>query len=117
MGAADESADANVRAWRFEGGCSTFSRRRLESPNRMLVTPTSADFDLLAALVANSNRVLSREQLLDLTQGRSVDSFDRSIDVLISRVRKKLQNNANDQELIRTIRGTGYQFMPKVERA
>jgi two-component system OmpR family response regulator len=89
----------------------------VESPNNVLVTLTSAEFDLLTVLVANPNRVLSREQLLDLTQGRSTEAFDRSIDVLISRIRKKLQNNANAQELIRTVRGTGYQFMAKVERA
>jgi two-component system, OmpR family, response regulator len=117
MAAGDERADSNVRAWRFEGWLLDVSRRRVESPNRVLVTLTSAEFDLLTVLVSNSNRVLSREQLLDLTQGRSAEAFDRSIDVLISRLRKKLQNDADAQGLIRTVRGTGYQFMAKVERA
>ncbi len=117
MVSAEEPADSNVRAWRFEGWLLDVSRRRVESPNKVLVTLTSAEFDLLTVLVANRNRVLSREQLLDLTQGRSAEAFDRSIDVLISRIRKKLQNDVNAQELIRTVRGTGYQFMAKVERA
>jgi two-component system OmpR family response regulator len=117
MVSTEEPADSNVRAWRFEGWLLDVSRRRVESPNKVLVTLTSAEFDLLTVLVANRNRVLSREQLLDLTQGRSAEAFDRSIDVLISRIRKKLQNDANAQELIRTVRGTGYQFMAKVERA
>jgi two-component system OmpR family response regulator len=117
MASGEERADSNVRAWRFEGWLLDVSRRRLESPNKVLITLTSAEFDLLTVLVSNSNRVLSREQLLDLTQGRSAEAFDRSIDVLISRLRKKLQNDADAQELIRTVRGTGYQFMAKVERA
>ena len=117
MGSSNDLTNAQVRAFRFDGWVLDLSRRRLESPNKVLVTQTSAEFDLLATLVANFNRVLTREQLLDLTPGRSADSFDRSIDVLISRIRKKLQSNPNGEELIRTIRGIGYQFTPKVERA
>jgi two-component system OmpR family response regulator len=109
--------DAQVRAFRFDGWVLDLSRRRLESPKKVLVTLTSAEFDLLATLVANPHRVLSREQLLDLTQGRSADSFDRSVDVLVSRIRKKLQSDPNGEELIRTIRGVGYQFTARVERA
>jgi len=117
IASSEERTDSSTRVWHFEGWLLDVSRRRILSPNKVLVTLTSAEFDLLTVLVTNPNRVLSREQLLDLTQGRSAEAFDRSIDVLISRIRKKLQNNANAQELIRTIRGTGYQFMAKVERA
>ena len=69
---------------------------------------TSGEFDLLEAFVKHSNQVLSRDQLIDHLKGYERSPFDRSIDVRVTRLRKKLGNN----DYIRTIRGTGYMFIP-----
>ncbi|HSJ40446.1 MAG TPA: winged helix-turn-helix domain-containing protein [Xanthobacteraceae bacterium] len=69
---------------------------------------TSAEFDLLHVLIARAGRLLSREQLLDLTNGRNSDPFDRSIDVLMSRIRRKLRDGGGE-DVIRTVRNCGYQ--------
>ena len=73
-----------------------------------LVELTSGEFDLLEAFVKHSNQVLSRDQLIDHLKGYERSPFDRSIDVRVTRLRKKLGNN----DYIRTIRGTGYMFIP-----
>jgi len=65
-------------------------------------------------LLTHPNRVLSRDQLLDLTQGRESGPFDRSIDVLVGRLRRRLSDDANQPELIKTIRGRGYLFSSNV---
>lgn len=72
---------------------------------------TSAEFELLALLVRNRGRVLTRDRILDETRGVDWESFDRSIDVLISRLRQKLGDDAKRPKYIRTIRGTGYSFI------
>lgn len=77
---------------------------------------TSSEYDLLLVLVTNANRVLSRDWLLDQTQGRSAEPFDRSIDVQISRLRRKLGDNPKSPRLIKTVRNGGYIFTAKVER-
>src|SRR5438034_859005 len=66
---------------------------------------TSAEFDLLGCFLARPNRVLSREQLMDWTRGRQADPLDRTIDVQVSRLRKKIER---DGELIKTVRSAGY---------
>ena len=72
--------------------------------------------DLLHALCLRPGRVLSRDQLLDLTQGRAAGPFERSIDVLISRIRQKIEPDPRNPEIIRTIRSGGYLFTPEVTR-
>ena len=76
---------------------------------------TSGEFDLLMAFVERPNRVLSRDQLLDITKGREAMPFDRSIDVQLSRLRKKIEADHTNPRLIKTIRGGGYMFATKVE--
>lgn len=72
---------------------------------------TSGEFRLLEALVSAPHRVLSREQLFELTRGGSdFDSYDRAIDIQIARIRKKLQDDPKNPELIKTVRGVGYMF-------
>lgn len=78
---------------------------------------TSAEFDLLQALCERAGRVLSREALLDLTHGRNVGAFERSIDVLISRIRRKIEPDPREATLIKTVRAGGYVFTPEVETA
>lgn len=68
---------------------------------------TSAEFDLLAVLVKHPGRVLSRDQIMDWTRGRRADTFDRTIDVQVSRLRKKIELEGGEQ-LIKTVRGQGY---------
>ena len=75
---------------------------------------TSAEFDLLGCFLARPNRVLSREQLMDWTRGRQADPLDRTIDVQVSRLRKKIER---DGELIKTVRSAGYIFTGTVKEA
>jgi len=91
--------------------------RHLESPDRALVDLTTGEFDLLVAFVQHANLVLTREQLLDLTHSRSAAPFDRSIDIQVSRLRRKIEVNPKEPSIIKTVRGGGYVFTPSVERA
>lgn len=75
---------------------------------------TSAEYELLLALVRRPGRLLTRDQLLDLTNRGTEDVYDRSIDVLMSRLRKKLGDN-EDMQLIKTVRNRGYTFSARVE--
>jgi DNA-binding response OmpR family regulator len=72
------------------------------------------EYSLLLALVQNARRVLSREQLLELTHSESIEVFDRTIDVLIMRLRRKIEINPHQPALIKTIRGLGYVFAADV---
>ncbi len=89
--------------------------RELTDPNGTRITLTSAEFGLLQVLCERAGRVLSREQLLDLTNGRSADTLGRSIDVLISRLRRKIERDPHDPGIIKTVRAGGYLFAAKVE--
>jgi two-component system, OmpR family, response regulator len=91
--------------------------RNLESPDGARVAVTGAEFDLLQAFCEWPGRILSRDQLLDLTQGRSAGSFERSIDILVSRLRRKLEIDPHRPEIIKTVRSGGYLFTPTVAPA
>jgi two-component system OmpR family response regulator len=79
------------------------------------VVPLSgAEYRLLKVFLEHPNRVLNRDQLLDLTQGRDADPFDRSIDVLVSRLRRRLEDDPKDPGIIKTVRGEGYVFAVQV---
>ena len=93
------------------------SLRQLLSPDDARITITGAEFDLLHVLCLRPGRVLSRDQLLDLTQGRAAGPYERSIDVLISRIRQKIEADPRNPEIIRTIRSGGYLFTPAVTRS
>lgn len=99
----------------FDGWRLDLKRRELISPANVLVDLSTGEFDLLAALVDHPNRVLSREMLMELAKTRSTDPFDRTIDVQISRLRRKLESDDNGGQLIKTVRGAGYMFTPHVE--
>jgi len=79
------------------------------------VALTSMEFDLLRALVEHPNQVLSRDQLLTLTRKREWEPFDRSIDILIGRLRRKLEDQPAEPRTIRTVRGAGYMFVPSAK--
>ena len=89
--------------------------RELLNPEGARVAITSAEFDLLQAFCERPGRVLSRDNLLDLTQGRAAGSYERSIDVLVSRIRRKLERDGDDSSVIKTVRSGGYLFTPTVE--
>jgi len=74
---------------------------------------TAMEFDLLQVFVEHPNQVLSRDQLLTLTRNRDWEPFDRSIDIRIARLRKKLETDPEKPQIIRTVRGTGYMFVPR----
>ena len=92
------------------------ARRELRDPDGVLVELTAGGFDLLAAFVERPRRVLSRDQLLDLTKGRDAQPFDRSIDVQVSRLRRKIEADPKKPEVIKTVRSGGYIFTLPVER-
>ena len=100
----------------FAGWRLDVVRRELRSADNALVLLSGSEFDLLLAFVEHPQRVLSREQLIDLARGSTHVAFDRSIDVQVSRLRYKLEQDPKNPALIRTIRNAGYIFLPEVTR-
>jgi two-component system phosphate regulon response regulator OmpR len=105
---------AEAKLYRFEGFTADPQTRRVIDAKGGDVTLTGAEFDLLKIFLDRPGRVLSRDQLLDLTRGREADPLDRSIDVLVSRLRRKLASGGASQ-LFKTVRNGGYQLAAKVE--
>lgn len=91
-------------------------RREVTSADGVVVDLSGGEYDVLIAFVEHPNRILSREQLLELARNRVPNPFDRSIDVQISRIRRKLEIGENSPPLIKTVRGAGYIFLPAVKR-
>jgi two-component system, OmpR family, response regulator len=110
-GGTDSALGAGVG---FAGWWLDLVRRELRSPQGVVVNLSSGEFSLLRAFVERPQRVLTRDQLLDLARGRDSEAYDRAIDVQISRLRRKLEDSAG--ELIRTVRSEGYMFTAKVTR-
>ncbi len=102
----------------FAGWTLDPSRRELLAPDGAAVDLSGAEFDLLLAFISQPQRVIGRERLLELSRARLADSSDRSIDVLVSRLRRKLTAAGGDESetIIRTVRGVGYMFVPPVAR-
>jgi two-component system, OmpR family, response regulator len=92
----------------FAGWTLDGTARCLIGANGELVPLAGGEFELLFALVSNANRVLSRDELLDLTTGRDAQAFDRSIDVKISRLRQRIGDHAHHSRIIKAIYGKGY---------
>jgi two-component system OmpR family response regulator len=107
---ASSFAGCEFAGWRLD-----LVRRELRSGLGVVVHLSSGEFGLLRAFVENPQRVLTRDQLLELARGPESDAFDRAIDVQISRLRRKLDDGGG-QDLIRTVRNEGYMFTPKVRR-
>ncbi len=99
----------------FAGWTLDTRTRNLLSPDGVVVALSQAEYRLLFVLLSHPNRALTRDQLLDLTQGREAGPFDRSIDVLIGRLRRRLGDDAKEPLLIKTLRGRGYLLAAKVE--
>ncbi len=98
----------------FLGWTLDTAARRLTAPSGQDVTLTAGEFDLLVAFVQHAGRVLSRDFLLESTRGREAAPFDRTIDVQVGRLRKKLEDDADNPQIIKSVRGAGYLFVPPV---
>ncbi len=104
-------------AFRFDGWELDLHRRRVISPDGTDVLLTTGEFNLLSIFVRHPARVLDRDKLMDLTRGRHWEAFDRTIDAQVARLRKKIEADPKDPQMIKSIRGVGYMFTAKVERS
>lgn len=102
--------------YRFAGWLLHAGRRELRDPDGIVINLTDGEFALLRAFVEHPQRVLTRDQLLDMARGRNAEVFDRAIDSQISRLRRKLNDRAST-ELIRTVRNEGYMLVVEVGHA
>jgi DNA-binding response OmpR family regulator len=107
--------DADIRAYRFIGWELNIGLRRLTSPDGSVVGLSNGEFNLLAAFLGAPERVLTRAQLLELSRLHDDEVYDRSIDVQVGRLRRKLDASGSGPSLIRTERGAGYSFTARVE--
>ena len=106
-----EQNEVQFMGWRLN-----YVMRHLVSPEELVIPLSNAEFRLLTVFIEHPNRILTREFLLDSARGRDMDVFDRSIDILVSRVRQKLNDDSRTPTLIKTVRGEGYLFDVKVTR-
>ena len=109
------SAQAAVPKARFKDWIYSADTHSLTAPDGKTVTVSAAEARLLFVFLKAPKRILSREQLLELTSGEALSSFDRAIDVRISRLRRKIERNSEDPQLIKTVYGAGYLFTASVE--
>jgi len=112
--AAAGAAPAARERFRFAGWQFDTAARRLVDPAGAEVVLTTGEFDLLAVLVRHAGRVLSRDFLLEQTRGRDAGPFDRTIDVQVGRLRRKMEADSERPELIKSVRGAGYVLVPEV---
>lgn len=110
--AQERAAVYRFAAWTLDSGS-----RDLIDPEGRAIALTGGEFDLLLVLLSHPQRVLNRDQLLDWTRGRSAGPYDRSVDVQMGRLRRKLGDVGDETTLIKTVRGGGYLFASAVERA
>ena len=100
----------------FEGWRLNRVTRQLTTPAQLVVPLSNAEFRLLWVFIERPRSVLNRDQLMDAARGRSAEAFDRSIDLLVSRLRQKLNDDPKSPRLLKTIRGEGYLFDARVTR-
>jgi two-component system, OmpR family, response regulator len=99
----------------FLGWTLDLTRRELRSPGGALIELTAGEYDLLSAFAEHPQRILTRDRLIDITRSRATPAFERTIDVQVSRLRRKIENDG-DPPMIKTVRGAGYVFAVAVER-
>jgi two-component system OmpR family response regulator len=112
-----QRAQVDAETLSFDRWQLNVARRELIGEDGVAIPLSTAEFLLLSALLAHPRMVLSRDQLLDLTRGRSAAMFDRSIDNQVSRLRKKVEANPKAPALIKTVWGGGYMLTAEVARA
>ncbi|THK36194.1 response regulator transcription factor [Ensifer sp. MPMI2T] len=107
---------AAINVFQFDGWVLDADRRQLMSASGQRIELTTGEFDLLMAFITNPGRVLTRNFLLDQTRGRTREAFDRAIDVQVTRLRRKVEDDPRDPRRIKSVRGVGYVFATKVHR-
>ncbi len=112
----DIKASQNSSGYSFDGWQLNTANHQLTSPDGEVESISHSEFTLLKVFLENSGRILSRDQLLDFTKGRSAGPFDRAIDVQVGRLRKRLNDTASEPTMIKTARGEGYIFIADVKR-
>jgi two-component system, OmpR family, response regulator len=113
----DRPGESPARALRFAGWTLDIGMRHLLGTDGVAIPLSTGEFRLLQALAESANRVMSRDRLMDVLSGREAGPFDRSVDVMISRLRRRLGDDAREPTLIKTIRNEGYVLAAAVERA
>lgn len=119
QGVLDHRTQRGDDSMAFAGWTLQLAARQLVSASGTVIPLSNAEFRLLSVFLEHPNRVLTRDFLLEEARGRNMDLFDRSIDILVSRLRQKLNEGAQNEEassLIKTVRGEGYMFEAKVKR-
>ena len=116
-GGAATNADDDVDGYLFDRWFFDIARRELVEAGDIVVPLSTGEFDLLKIFVERPQRVLSRDQLLDLTRGRDATVFDRSVDTQVSRLRRKIETDSRNPQFIKTVWGGGYVFAVDVSRA
>ena len=111
----ESSLPESAKRIRFAGWTLDVTARQLYSSEGVVVPLSSGEYRLLQVFLEHPNRILSRDQLLDLSRGREASPFDRSIDVQVGRLRRRLQDTASEPALIKTVRGEGYVLATTVE--
>ncbi|MCW5657732.1 MAG: winged helix-turn-helix domain-containing protein [Burkholderiaceae bacterium] len=115
--AAADAAPAGRAMLRFAGWALDVSARTLFNPQQREVALTTGEFDLLNTFARHPGRVLSRDFLLESTRGRESGPFDRTIDVQVGRLRRKIETDPENPQIIKSVRGAGYLFVPTVTTA
>ena len=113
--AAPANQDKSKR-YRFDRWTFDVDQRELLGDDEVAVPLSTGEYELLLALVEHPQRTLSRDQLLDLARHRAANTFDRSMDTQVSRLRKKIERDPSEPKLIKTVWGGGYIFTPDVSR-
>jgi two-component system, OmpR family, response regulator len=102
--------------YQFAGWALDVAKRELISEDQVIIPLSTGEYDLLLAFVEHPRHVLNRDQLLDLSRGRASIVFDRSIDTQVSRLRRKIEEDPKNPEIIKTVWGGGYVFTPEVNK-
>jgi two-component system OmpR family response regulator len=111
----DNLAPETVSAFRFGGWTLDAATRNLTAPDGVVIALSGTEYRLLRIFLAHPNRVLTREQLIDLMSSRDAEAFDRAIDVQVSRLRHRLREDAREPTIIKTVRSQGYVLAAHVD--
>ena len=114
--AAAPARNEEAEVFHFEGWRLDLSRRQLVTSEGSEIELTTGEFDILAVMARHPGRVFSRDTLMDLTRGRTLEPFDRTIDAQVARLRKKVEHDPKKPALIKSVRGVGYVFTGKALR-
>jgi len=114
--AARSDMEDSITGYEFEGWLLDTIKHQLTDPENVVVPISSAEYKLLNVFASHAGQVLSRDQLLDMVQGREANLFDRAIDNQISRLRKKIEVDSKDPQLIQTVWGGGYMLAAQVRK-